>query len=286
MKNKLPYLRTPTSLSSSSLHEMEENPCLFYLKRLGPKEDAPVDDQQFPGAVGCAFDAYVKAYLARMYGIKCPPLKQMIKDTVTTKDRRAEALDLGRILLAGYVECGALASFVAEKPLHLEHHADMVFVPGTKVPIKGHLDATLRGPKGRAIVIHDWKTTGANRPGEVSPTAGYAYAWDTDTPGERLQPHKRNGEPLEAFDEKWATQVTIYGWLMGGRVAKREVSIDQLVVGKEGRVRVACFRTHVTTSFQEKVRERLVSAWQKIQTETVVPEELALGGLEVLKTYG
>lgn len=279
----LPYVRTIEYLSPSSLKMFESEPVNFYLRKLGPEESKPADEEQgFPAAVGTAFDAAVKLMLSSTLGLKCPPLEEMLKKVTTEKER---ACAMGYSLLVGYMACGAMSALMAEGPTGVEVHPEARFAPGTRVPIKGQLDATLKMKKQKQIVIHDWKVSGANRPGEVSPRKGYARLWDSDTPGVARPAHKDYGIPFEEIDEHWATQLTIYGWNMGHPLKELLASIDEVCVGKDGRVRVAQFRSHVGLAFQRKVKARLVSAWARIKNNDVVPGDLAAFGLDFVRAY-
>lgn len=285
----IPYVREVQYLSPSSLRTLEESPVEFYLQKLGPIECKPKGDEQgFPAAVGCAFDAFVKTELAGRLKITCPPLAHLLK-TVTIRDRaeRDRALDMGRSLLVGYEKSGALGALLAERPRDLEHHPEVCFAPGTLVPIKGQLDATFRAGRGARLVL-DWKTTGANRPGEESPSQGYQRLFDSEKPGVDQGPHGKAGIPFHEIPvegPRWATQLTMYSWMLGHPIRERVAAIDQLIVGREGRVRVAQFRTKLTVRYQQEVRRRLLVAWDRVQTCNVVPPELAGVGIEMVGAF-
>lgn len=272
----LPYMRTVEYLSPSSYKEYTESPILFYLKRLGPIETKPPEDPQgFPAAVGSAFDSLVKPLIAGLLGIKCPSARELLK-TVTFEKERATAL--GNELVQGYARCGALAALLKEGPTALEIRTTSPgYVPGTVVPILGHLDAML----GKTVL--DWKTSGSNRPGEYSPTPGYDRLFSTEDPGKDQGPHKRAGEPMETLSGDWASQLCMYSWILGGGIRERKTAIDQIIIGKNGELRVAQYRTYVSIKFQKLLRIKLVAAWAAIQEERVVDPEAAEAGLEFVR---
>lgn len=262
----LPYVRAPAYLSPNSLRQFEDEPIRFYLDRLGPEETRlPPEPQGFPAAVGSAFDALVKRAVAEARGLVCPSLEAMLGNVQTERDR---ALDVARGLLRDYAACGALAAFLEQGPHQLDR--DLMGVipdPVDPVPLRGILDVAVVGG------VHDWKTTGANKPGEQSPSPGYEVFLGFD--GSRKGPHARHGEPLEALDDAWAAQVATYGWLLGFKGPIR-ASIDEVVVGRG----VARFRTVVSVEFQERLRERYRAAWAAIQEERVLDERTASCGLD------
>jgi hypothetical protein len=252
-----PHVRTVEYLSPSSLRQIEEAPIEFYFRRLGPPEMVPpLEEQGFPAAVGSAFDAHIKAFVGR-----CPPLTKLL-ETVTCE--RERAIKMGKELCDSYVQAGAL---MGAKITAVEIRPEVRMAPGTSVPILGYLDAII----GRRTVL-DWKVSGAGAPGTRSPHKGYARLWDTAVPWIAGAPHDLCGIPFEEINAAWATQLTIYGWLLGKPIRRTTAAIDELCVGRDGRLRVAQFRTHITKEFQIAVRDRLVAAWNRIQEERVVPD--------------
>ena len=50
------------------------------------------------------------------------------------------------------------------------------------------------------------------------------------------------------------------------------MAIDQVLVGRGRRVRVAQVRTYVSAQWQEQVRERLIVGWEKIAQRALTAE--------------
>lgn len=264
----LPYVRTIDYLSPSSLKMLEESPVEFYERRCGPKEDRPERDPQgFPAAVGSAFDAYVKRLVAAETGLKCPGIKKMLREKVEAPHAK-EAIPEGLRLSVAYVECGAMAALLKDEVTRIEPGECIKKFSG--VPIRGDLDAVLR-----KCVPADWKVVGSGSPGSRSPTQGYLRLWDTKYPGEDLGPHKKYGQDIGKLNRPWATQLSMYGWLLGWPYKKPipiEYAVDEVVVGNLPRVRVAQHRGVISVDFQVELKGRLKEAWRRIQDEDVVPE--------------
>jgi hypothetical protein len=267
---KLPYVKKVNYLSPSSLRQIEEDPLGFYLKRMAPKPETPIEDSfppSFPSSVGQAFDGYVKECIAGLAGVAVvPPLAETVAKVVVEPDR---ALAMGGRLLAHYGRSAALGNLLLEGPQALEVRVDGS-IDG--VPVRAQIDCILRG----SIPI-DWKVAGANRPGDVSPMKGYMRCLDSRKPGEPVA-HKLAGLPLDEIDEDWATQMTIYSELLGTKV----VGIEQVIVGPDY-ARFATYRTTISDAFREKVKARLREAWAKITEERVVPEGLTVEELQALR---
>lgn len=254
-----PHLREINYMSASALRKLEQDPVAFYWDRLGPPEKKPArEPTEFPAAVGITFDAWIKSWLSGQLSLKCPKMTHMIRE-LNKFERKGEAIRLGATLLNGYISSGAATKLLSEVPIKI---ADIIEDDIDDVPVQCKLDL-----ETAAYGPHDWKVTGANKPGEYSPKPGYQYLWDTDKPG-LAKTHERWQEPMENIDEDWATQIAIYILALGRGTG----SIDQIVVGKDGRVRVAQYRTGPSSEYIQSVRERLARAWEKIQTGKVIGE--------------
>lgn len=246
----LPYLRTVSAIRPSGLRLLESNPLEFYVRFLGPRDLVPPRDQNFNAGVGTAFHAFCTDD-----DLRCLDLA----------DRRDEAIDLARRAFLSYRALRCRPRKVAGVEVELEGT-----VPGTDVPIAGRADAVL--PRR---VIHDWKTTSS-----PNPKRGYKRM----VGGEKRprceddrRRHKDYGIPMEQINPEWADQLAMYGWCLGRGIRRARVSVDQVLIDyATGDVRVAQFRTHVGTAWQLNLRERLIRAWDLIQSESVVPEGLDL----------
>lgn len=294
----LTFDRQVTYLSYSSLNLLETNPLEFYLQRLGPWNlKPPKMKQTYHMAVGSSFDSHVKAALAAKLGLICPPLDELLKTVEeeayelvfgTEKKTlpRQYLIDEGARLLKAYRSTGAFEALIQDGLTHVELLPGEQEVPGTKhhlmgrevkgVPLMGRPDAafTVAEPEQtKRSVPHDWKVTFA-----TSPNPGYVRRFDTNQPMRGYDPaHDRYQEPFEALSVPWATQLTIYHWLLHPYSAESvgfrpaPVSIDQVLIQVGSpRVQVARFRGKVSGQFQATVRQRLLNAWQKLQANTLL----------------
>lgn len=268
----IPYVRTIEYLSPSSLSLFETEPAEFYFRRLGPPELAPPNEQGFPAAVGTAFDACVKVAVAGMTGLRCAKLETLLE---SVENERERAIPMGHELAVRYLASGALKSRISGFR-SLEAKIDME-VDG--IPVRGHLDADWKGAP------FDWKVSGAGSPGSRSPRPGYTKVYDTEAPHVVIGPHEKRDESLEVREPQWATQLTIYGWLLRGKATRRPIRahIDEIVVGKNGRVRVAQHDAVISVAFQDEVRARLRRAWDAINEQRVVDPELSLDTLRAIR---
>ena len=264
----LPYVRDLEYVSPSSLNEFERDPVGFYFKRLGPIESRPArEPQSFPAAVGTAFDAFVKTAVTEEEGIPSPLLNSMLDGVADN------AIPMGFQLYLDYSKCGGYDQFLDLEPSSLEVETDAV-VPGTEIPIFGYLDAQVSGKRA-----FDWKVTSSGRPGGMSPNKGYNACIDSRSGITRT--HKLAGSCLETLNERWATQLTMYTWMLRGEIGPFGGCIDQIVVCP-GYIRLAQFRAPVSVAFQHKVKQRILSMWTACQEERVVPCEMADLGYDTL----
>lgn len=270
----LPYVRALEYVSPSSLRQFEREPMAFYLQRLGPVEAKPeADPTGWPAIVGSAFDSHIKPVIALRCGLPSRTVLELMGENAQHADYE-KAMAEGARLARAYAECGALDALLREKPTGIDYEMDDAVAVGN-VPVRGKPDAVLRG-----AVAHEFKVFGSGTPGQ-SPTAGYVRLWDSKKPRKPTGPHRKSKVTLEHINVDWATQLVIYGLILGLR--GRKVSVDQIVVGHGDQVRVAQFRTTVSAAFVRDVKRRLSACWDAVQAETVVPAELARGGLAFIQ---
>lgn len=274
----LPHVRTVQYLSPSALKLLEEKPAEFYFRRLGPPELAPPrEEQNYPAAVGIAFDAMVKARVAKEKLIRCPSLEFMLNEVKTDRE---DVLKHAEQLLAGYERSGALRRLLEERPMAVAVDGED-FAPGTKVPVRTRIDCVIDF-RGMCRIL-DWKVRGSNNPGSMSPTPGYMCIWDTDQPGIPLGAHPKHVLPLEELNRDWATQIVIYGWAQGYPLTNDLVGcIDEVVAWHGDRVRVASFRHNISLAFQQGVKQRLEDAWRRIESREVLDPRLTIDEARVL----
>lgn len=269
--NALPYERELEYFSPSSLAQFEADPVGFYLQRLGPPEFAPPREPQgFAAARGEAFDAAIKALIEDSE----PDYSGV--DPIPERDL---AISEGARGAAYYVECGALEAARKDRPLKSVRSDIYGVAPGTDIPLRGKIDLVqcVRARSWRYMPL-DWKTTGAS-----SPNRGYAMHYGTTASGREVSsPHVDSRQPMESLNGRWADQLAIYHWLLGGGPHNAPVAVDQVCYLPNGALRVAQYRTLVSRRHQLALVNRLARAWHAVHERRVVPPELASGGIEML----
>ena len=139
--------------------------------------------------------------------------------------------------------------------------------------IHGEPDALLRPFLTPAVFA--WKVAATDR--RLCP--GYERVLRTGRRRREGQ-HRRHGQPLEALDPEWATELAIQAWLFRERIrSAAPVAVDLVVAEEDGCV-VAQYRTTVTVKFQRALQERIKAAWQRIQDGEVAPSVAPMRALE------
>lgn len=262
----IPYVRDVSYVSPSSLAQFETDSVGFYLQRLGPLDMRPERETTFAMEVGTGFDFFAKEATRALLGF-----------AHTARQANPLAMMRATVFWRGYVTSGAFNAFLDLDPVALDVTPGVVERWG--VPIRGELDAQLRGP-----AVFDWKTTGAESKTGASPKPGYSSLFDSREPGDR-GPHKKGVLPLEKVDERWASQAGIYHWLQGGGMEEPRVVFDYVCpwplktdTGLASAIRVARYDTHISLAFMYRLRKRLRDCWAAIQERRVVdPRELGMG---------
>lgn len=253
---------SPTSLS---LFEMDKEE--FYLKYVA-KNRPPRDPQTEPMAVGSGFDAYVKAYLQETLKIPGPSFEEIFESQVEVQNRDF-ANEHGKYCFEHYKNCGALGRLIAEcNKAHDVRLEGKVLKEVDGIPLLGIPDFAYTTPEG-VDVVHDWKVNGYCSKSNTSPKKGYCWCMGTEHKQCELMPRyslEVNGLlSLDEINDKWAKQLTIYGWVLGysGTFIG---SIDQIVNkgGPHGTLRTAQFRHEIDES--EELMELIREAWDYAQT--------------------
>jgi len=266
-------MRKPEYLSPTSIATYVDDPEKFYLKYITDNRP-PRDPQTKPMSVGSAFDAYVKAYLVEcLFGKGSKPEFELDALMVSQVEahNRDWAYGAGLNCMEQYKQLGALADLLAaleksivEPRFESDLYETFIF-EGVPIRFRGKPDCSFVNDREIKIIL-DWKVNGycANR--TTSPMQGYVKLRES---GKLPKTHKKctmglvdgvfiNTEyGLELFNQSWARQTTIYGWLGGCEVGEKFISIIHQLACKatptKPIIRVAEHASHILPSFQQQV---------------------------------
>jgi hypothetical protein len=265
-----------------------------------------------PASVGSAFDAFVKSKLHDdLFGVGYDPKFELdpLFESQVEPHNRDEARVMGEHVFANYVETGSYEELFlmmdgAKEAPQFEFDADKVV---GNVPLFGKPDCRFVNADGLHIIL-DWKVKGYCSKYGASPTKGYAMCRDgfdwprrnltkkqlekaatgVEVHGKHSQSHEKShklyleinfhGLPinqgfLETCHEEWATQLSMYGWMMGEKVGDESVvvCIDEVVCkymgeGNRPLLRVANHRARVSEKFQVDLHAKMRRLWDCIQS--------------------
>ncbi len=159
-------MKTPRSLSYSSLSLFEKDIEEFYMRYLADKA-APRLPQEPPMAVGSAFDAFVKAALhSQLFGVSSNPQFEFgtIFESQVEPQCRDFAREAGKHVFECYVLCGAYDELLGWLQKSIEPPRFEFTLTGTigGAPFLGKPDVrfVLDLGEGRISVIDDFKVHG------------------------------------------------------------------------------------------------------------------------------
>ncbi len=270
-------MRKVEYVSPTSLNAFYEDRTEFYLQRLADNRP-PKFAQTQPMAVGSAFDAYIKSYIADALGIKEERFEfERIFEAQVEAQNRDWARTAGADCFKQYKELGALADLMHELKV-ARHVPRMEFetrghVNG--VPLLGKPDLYFVVDNGEPVIL-DFKVNGYCSKSATSPRKGYIMSRGTWGRGNGL-PHPdahviRSGVPynashrMEEIDTLWATQLLIYAWTLGEDIETPAIlGIEQLCF-KDGKMRVASHRSKVGVGFARDTAARIGRMWQILES--------------------
>lgn len=277
-------MRLPEYLSPTSVKLFYDNVEDFYIRYLSDNKK-PREPQTQPMSIGSSFDAYVKSYLhTRLFGKGADPAYELrtLFESQVQEHNRDWAWEHGRLVFEGYKKAGCLADLLLEL-------GDAIGPPRFEFDVRGEIEGVplLGKPdvffinKQGARVIYDWKVNGYCSKSLKSPMKGYTKMRD----GHVTKTHKDcficniNGVDinismfLEDGDEGWASQLSIYGWLLGEPVGSEQLitGIDQ-ICGPETRLRFATHRLRVSPDYQYALLANVVNVWDTILSGHIFKE--------------
>jgi hypothetical protein len=284
-------MRKLNYLSPTSLALWESNRETFYLEYLCEKRKKR-DPQTGPMSVGSAFDAYAKSYLHEKTVGRDPKFEfTTLFEAQVEPHNRDQALIDGKIVWDLYQKHGGLLDVLKDlegclgKPkfeTSIEGYVECVSKGIGAVPMLGKPDIyflTINGVR----IIFDWKVTGFYAKTNYSPKRGYIRCLPDRNAHKDAFPMDHEGyrinvkETLDSVEKKWATQLSIYAWLLGNEVgSKFVVAIDEICCTKDWMgsrdIRIAQHRALVNVDFQYDLFKRAHAAWYGIQSEYIFDE--------------
>ena len=291
-------MKTPRSLSYSSMTLWEKNPEEFYLRYLA-EHAAPRLPQEPPMAVGSSFDARVKSALhADLFGAGSDPrfAFEAVFESQVEPQCRDFALTAGQVVFDAYKLSGSYDELLgllkqSVEPPRFEFKVDGI-VAG--VPFTGKPDCRfiLDFGLGRIDCIEDWKVRGYCSKYATSPSKGYMLCRDgfqSDKPSKShgtqhtnyLAFNHRgltiNAGYMEYCNDEYADQLCLYGWLLGEKPGDEDmVGMIEEIVAKPGTpaptLRVANHRSRIKADHQQKLQDRVARCWNAITTGDIFPD--------------
>jgi hypothetical protein len=287
-------MRTPKTLSYSSMSLCEKQPEEFYLRYLA--EHRPPRLPQEPAmAVGASFDAYVKSALNySLFGSAMSSQFEFgaIFESQVEPQNRDFGLKAGKHVWKCYKLCGAYDDLLALLKQSVEPPRFEFSVEGLIgiAPFLGKPDCRFILDLGEGLLdcVYDWKVKGYCSKYGASPSKGYMICVDGFKADKQSRSHgkshgmfletKHRGFPinagyLETCNDEYADQLTLYGWLLGEKVGDENVvlGIEETVAkfmgeGNKPQLRYARHRARVKAEYQKKLFDRVQSVWERITT--------------------
>lgn len=307
-------MRTPKSLSPSAFMLWEKDPTEYAMRYLVDNKPSR-SPQPLPASVGSSFDAYVKSHLhSDLFGKGADPKFEF--DTLfceqVEKHNHDEARIMGSHVFDDYVNTGSYDELLGtmEGAKQAPRFEFGVGRDVLGVPLFGYPDCQFIDRHGNHWIL-DWKVRGYCSKYGASPTKGYRLCrdganWCTrnltkkqlekqasgmDVEGKPSRSHNKehagyletgfngvvvNQGNLETCDKEWATQLSIYGWILGEEIGDENVivAIDEAVAkfmgeGQTPLLRIANHRAKVGKEFQIDLHRRLLNLWECVNSEWV-----------------
>jgi hypothetical protein len=252
-------------------------------------------------AVGSAFDAYVKSYIAQVLKIEGWEFEELFEQQVEPQNR-PDGRIAGAEVFSAYRTSGVLASLVAtlDKSIHGTVRLESTLrgqISESELVLLGKPDLMFVLPCGRPVIL-DWKVNGYYS--KASTKRCYRSVRDGKTDGGIYS--KTHGtrhkdyygkEICEGFDicvsenfedyyPEHASQLATYLWLNGEAVGTDAVVVIHQIAcstASAGRsIRVAEYRGVIGASYQHALHVDYQECWDAIQSPATVFAELGEDG--------
>jgi len=285
-------MRKPKHISPSAFMLWAKDEDEYVLRHLVTNRP-PRTDQVLAASVGSSFDAWTKSNLhAALFGAGADPKFEFaaIFEEQVEPHNRDEARLMGLHCFDNYVATGAYDELL-ELMQNAQSEPKFEFLCSGDVdgvPLLGYPDCQFVTASGLHVIL-DWKVRNYCSKYSASPIKNHRICRDgLDWP----KPSRSNGKAhknykpmdfhgleinegyMELADKEWATQLSIYGWLLGEEPGDENVvvCIDELVSKSRKPdndtplLRVANHRARVSRDFQLQLLKNIKTLWGRIQS--------------------
>lgn len=280
-------MRRPNYLSPTSINLFFENQEDYYLKYLADVRP-PRDPQTQPMSIGSAFDAFVKSNLyTSLFGKNSNPkyeCRALFEEQVE-EQHRGWAWNHAMYAFRCYKDCGAYTDLLQELERSVgqpRFEFDIEGLVGSDlgtVNFFGKPDVHYINREGHSVIL-DWKVNGYCSKYPTSPKKGYLKLRPQNKAHKDANPisyqglHVNGKYFLEDIDKVWATQLAIYGWLLGEDIGSQfVVGLDQLACSPGADelpdIRIAEHRLRIGENFQKELFERALHVWEVINSDHI-----------------
>jgi hypothetical protein len=278
-------MRQVKHLSPSSFMKFEADPEDFvktYLIEPAP----PMEPASIHMSLGSAFDAYVKhALVKHIHGAEevaqgSPFHLETLFEKQVSKEHQDWAWIEGKRLYDVYVSSGAFEDLLKELDaregdvaFEKECYGPVALHGGREVVLKGFPDCWYVNRFGKLVIL-DWKCMGYKSRQKQSPKKYYVSLRPGSSHHKKIVPVEKYGLRVQdqfcfsETDGKWAVQLSMYSWMLGRPIGDDTVmQIEQLLMEPDSpEVRVVTYRGFTTEAYQHDLAERIVKAWDAIQS--------------------
>lgn len=188
-------------------------------------------------------------------------------------------------LFIKYRDSGALADLLLEIKLAAEAHFEFEVnnqvlnqLTLDSIPLKGKPDLYFK--IGDTNISYDWKVNGYCSKSRISPKPQYLMLRNGHEDVDDRQHGKSHkdayiqkhdcglriniAKPFEQIEEEWATQTTMYSWLMGTPVGEELIVGIEQSCGNPETLRFVSYRGRVSREFQFELFGKLAAMWRTI----------------------
>lgn len=293
-------MRRPEYLSPSAIKTFLENEEDYYLRYLSDNKP-PNPPQLQVMSIGSAFDAYAKSWLyENLFGKDHDPKYGFtaLFEAQVEPHNRDWAIQHGAYVFEQYKQAGVLSDLLLELR---QANGDPRFefkiqgaVHGYRegrtqrlesVVLHGRPDVAFVNAAGH-LVVYDWKVNGYLSKSAKSPEPGYIrlrsagrtnYGKHKDCQSmvvDGLMINISNYlEDINKMTEDWATQLTVYHWLLGSPICSDTllVGIDQIACdaskGALPAIKIAEHRTRISKAWQQRVFDIAAHIWERANSD-------------------